>query len=372
MKSKIYFKTILFVLAFLVTGVLQAKSTRVLMVVSGYGVDEGETQPGFEFDEFAKAYLVFNNNGLEVDVASPQGGAVVADKYNPQKSYNQQIVNDAVVMKKLANTLSTKSVLAEEYGAVFVVGGKGAMFDLPKDKHLQKLIADIYENQGSVSAVCHGPAALTDVKLSNGDYLVAGKKVNGFTNVEERAFGKKWLPKFEFMLEDRLKERGAIFEKSAMMLNHVARDGRLITGQNPFSTTATATEVVRSLGIKPVNRTAFKDEATIDLVAKILDGEKLAETELLNNSDNYQPNLVAMYGYYRMMHAQDDSEIRQAIGLMELSVPFMDNPQLNLAIARGYQKLGNNSKAKMTLDALLKKHPKMAAAEKMLAALSNQ
>ncbi|TQV89767.1 type 1 glutamine amidotransferase domain-containing protein [Aliikangiella coralliicola] len=344
-------------------------SPKVLVVVSGYGVDEGETQPGFEFDEFAKAYLVFKANGIDVDVASPNGGKVVADKYNPEKEYNSRVVVDSVAMKKLSNTLSTQSVKASDYDGVFIVGGKGAMFDLPKDSALQKIIATVYENNGSISAVCHGPAALTDVKLSDGTYLVSGKSVNGFTNVEEKAFGKKWLPKFEFLLEDRLKERGAKFESSAMMLKHVAEDERLITGQNPFSTAATAEALVRSLGVKPVKREMFKDDRTIELVAEILDGKKHAKASFAKQAEKYQPELIAMYGYYRLQFAQNNRELSQAVELMEMSVPYMKNPRLSLAIAQGYKKLGENDKAKSKLVALLKEHPEMDAAQKMLDAM---
>ena len=115
-------------------------------------------------------------------------------------------------MAKLNNTLATNAVNANAYDAVFVVGGKGAMFDLPNDTALQSVIAQIYQQEGSVAAVCHGPAALVNVKLKDGSYLVANKAINGFTNQEEKLFGQKWINDFEFMLEDKLNERGAVFQ----------------------------------------------------------------------------------------------------------------------------------------------------------------
>ena len=143
----------------------ETNTIKVLMVVSGNG--QGEEKPGYEFDEFSKAYSVFKDNGIVVDIASPKGGQVEADKYDPSKSYNAKVLVDEAIMVKLNNTLATSSIDAKAYDAVFVVGGKGAMFDLPKDTALQNIIAEIYQQQGSVAAVCHGPAALVNVKLKD-------------------------------------------------------------------------------------------------------------------------------------------------------------------------------------------------------------
>lgn len=342
---------------------------KVLMVVSSYGVDQGETQPGFEFDELAKAYLVFAANGLSIDIASPKGGAVEADKYNPEKAYNAQFLADPDVVNKLNNTLNLSAVKSQHYNAIFVVGGKGAMFDFHNNQALQTLVADIYQRNGIVSAVCHGPAALVNVKLANGDYLVSGKRVNGFTNEEEKAFGKKWAPKFEFMLESKLIERGASFEKAPMMLKHVAVDGNLVTGQNPFSTAATAIEVVKAMGIKPVAMKPFKDDATIELAAQMLTDVKPAAAELAAHTERYQPELIAMYGYYRMMFAASKSDLQQAVNLMEVGRLYMDNPQLIIALAQGYQKLDDVASAKQRLTELLQRNPKFEPAQTLLAKL---
>lgn len=201
---------------------LAAEQKSVLMVVSGYGQGQGEQAPGYEFDEFAKAWLVFKEHGVAVDIASPKGGKVEADKFDAKSAYNAKVLADAEAVNKLENTLSTAELESQNYDAVFVVGGKGAMFDLPKDESLQSVIAEIYQQQGVVAAVCHGPAALVDVRLDNGNYLIDGRAVNAFTNKEENLFSSKWLPDFPFMLEDRLVERGAKFQASDIMLSHVA------------------------------------------------------------------------------------------------------------------------------------------------------
>ena len=138
-------KTALIITTLLITLQVQAetKPKKVLMVISGNGHSvekgdkEGKEQPGYEFGEFSKAYSVFKDNGISVDIASPQGGKVEADKYDPSKSYNAKVLVDKTIMAKLNNTLSTNAVVAKNYNAVFVVGGKGAMFDLPKDTALK-------------------------------------------------------------------------------------------------------------------------------------------------------------------------------------------------------------------------------------------
>lgn len=347
------------------------QTKRVLMVVSGYGEQKGEVKPGFEFDEFAKAYLVFSENNLHIDVASPKGGPVEADNYDPAKPYNANILADNVAMAKINNTLAIDSLTAQDYDAVFVVGGKGAMFDLPKDAALQKMIASIYEQRGIVAAVCHGPAALVDVKLGNGEYLIAGKAVNGFTNKEEKLFGKKWVKTFDFLLEDKLIERGGHFQSSDIMLNHVAQDGRLITGQNPSSTIAVATQLVESLGLAPKPMEAFQDDATLALVADILDGDLAAIDTIKQSPDSYHMPLVGMYGYYYVAGAQAETDLKNALLLMNLARDAINNPHLDMQIAKVHKKLGDTPSAVAMLNTILASKPEFQPALDMLNGLAN-
>lgn len=347
---------------------LIAKSTkRVLMIISGYGQEQGQLRPGYEFDEFAQAFLIFKQNNIDVDVASPQGGKVEADRYDSNKSYNKLVIQDEVIMKKLGNTKAMSEVDSKLYDGIFIVGGKGAMFDLPKNKELQKIITTIYEGKGSVAAVCHGPAALANVKLSDGNYLVNGKKINGFTNREEKMFGQKWMPKFDFMLEDKLKSRGGKFQKSDILLSHIAIDGNLLTGQNPASTPKVAEALVRSIGLEPAERTVFKEERTFDLIANIWNGDN-GKLDIFNG-EQYDPKFVAMYGLYRMMYAETDKERSRSIILMEMTEPYFQHPKVSMALAEGYLALGQTEKAKKTLVALLKTHPEMEKAKQMLAGI---
>ena len=360
--------TLLLVVAMTVTAVADG-TQRVLMVVSGHGQDAGKTRPGYEFEEFAAAYLIFEANGLEIDVASPEGGAVEADKFDPKSAQNASVLADAAAMSKLKNTLAISAVSPAGYDGVFVVGGKGAMFDLPNNQALQAVIAGVYEQGGIVSAVCHGPAALVNVQLTDGSYLVDGKAVNSFTNVEENLFGQKWMPEFEFMLEDKLKERGASFQASPLMLGHVAKDGRLITGQNPTSTPAVAEEFVRSLGIEPASREAFGDEKTFILIADILNGDGSAEDALEANPERYNRPLVGMYGYYYSQVAVTDDDAEYAIKLMKMSPEALKHPQVLFQIAESQLRLRQTAEAKAVLIDITSQHPDFAPAQELLKTL---
>lgn len=341
----------------------------VLMVVSGYGQSQGEEQPGYEFDEFAKAYLVFKAHNVSVDVASPNGGAVEADEYDPNKAFNVQVLADDAIMAKLNNTLAIHSLDANDYDAVFVVGGKGAMFDLPKDAALQQVIADVYEQQGVVAAVCHGPAALVDVELSNGEYLVAGKRINGFTNDEEQLFGKKWLPHFEFLLEDKLTERGGVFQSSEIMLEHVAVDDRLVTGQNPSSTVGVATATLEAMGVavQPVER--FSDDLTLAQVADFLAGNDQALAHMSTDSERYHLALAGMYGFYYLKQAESKKQQQQALALMLVAQETINNPNLDIQIAKTQQLLGDTIASQKTAEKILAQHPDFEPAQQLLASL---
>ena len=356
-----------------ITSQVQASSDtkKVLMVVSGNGQNEkeGEEKPGYEFDEFSKAYSVFKDNGIVVDIASPKGGQVEADKYNPEKPYNAVVLADKAIMAELNNTLATSTINAKDYDAVFIVGGKGAMFDLPKDLALQNVIAQIYQQQGVVAAVCHGPAALVHVKLKDGSYLVANKAINSFTNQEEKLFGQKWINDFDFMLVDKMAERGAHFQSSEIMLSHVAIDGRLITGQNPTSTVDVATALVESLGLTPVKSEIEIEDKTMAVVSKYIAGDKSALDMLMNKQDEYYIPLVGMYGFYFLKIADTTLDFEQALALMKVAQKAIDSPNLDMKIAETQAKLGQLTNAKATLNQLITEKPDYKPAQSMLKTL---
>ncbi|KAF1726370.1 DJ-1/PfpI family protein [Pseudoxanthomonas japonensis] len=340
---------------------------RILIVVSGEGRDQGKTRPGYEFDELSQAWLIFKANGFAIDVASPQGGAVEADKYNPQEPFNAALLADADAMRVLANTRATKEVKATDYAAVYVVGGKGAMFDLPHDAALVALLADAYEGGAVIGAVCHGPAALADVRLRDGTPLVQGKAMTGFTNEEEALFGKRWAKEFPWLLEDRLRERGAQWQEAPLMMVKVVVDGRLVTGQNPYSTAGMAEAIVRTTGRTPVARTPWRDELTMALAAQARDGDIAgARDALAADTTRYHVDLLGLLGYYQAQAATRDGDLRPALQLMQLAMPYMAQPELKLGAAEAHLRLGERDEARALVQRVLAATPDMKEAKALL------
>jgi putative intracellular protease/amidase len=344
-----------------------ADAGRILIVVSGEGRDQGKTRPGYEFDELSQAWLIFKANGFAIEVASPQGGAVEADKYNPQESFNATLLADADATRVLADTRKTRDVKASDYAAIYVVGGKGAMFDLPRDAALASLLADAYEHGAVIGAVCHGPAALVDVRLRNGASLVDGKALTGFTNEEEALFGKRWAKEFPWLLEDRLRERGARWEEAPLMMPKVVVDGRLVTGQNPYSTPGVAEAIVRATGRTPVARTAWRDELTMALAAQAREGDtRSAAAALAAETARYHVDLLGLLGYYQAQAASRDDDIRHALQLMQLAMPYMAQPELKLGAAEAHLRLGEHAQARALVQRVLEGKPDMEEARALL------
>ena len=327
---------------------------KVLLVVSSEGRDAGKTRPGFEMDEFAKAWLTLRANGLEVEVASPAGGAPEADRFDPADDHIQRLQADAAATSALQRTRRTQDVRVGEHDAVLVIGGKGAMFDLPRDAALQRLLSAHFEAGGVLAAVCHGPAALVPLKRADGMPLVAGRRLTGFSDEEEAAFGKRWAKEFPFLLETRLRELGAAWQEAPLMMPMLVVDGRLITGQNPFSTVLVAEAIVRALGGTPVAMPAFREEASLALVERWLAGERApVQAALREGAAHYKPDLIAMLGYYQFKSATDAPARRRALSIMELGEPHLPHARLRVAMAQAHIALGNPAAARVLIDAVL-------------------
>jgi putative intracellular protease/amidase len=275
---------------------------------------------GFELTELSRAYAVFSANGFAVDVASPQGGAApyVRDE-DDMGPYDHAFLNDPIAMAKISNTLKLSAVKASDYKALYLVGGKGTMFDFRGNRLLQQLVADSWQQGAVVSAVCHGPAGLLGVKLSDGSELLRGRKVTAFTNAEELFLIPKATQVFGTLLQDDLQKAGAEFVEGPLYLNQLAQDGRLITGQNPWSVWALADAVVRELGITPKAR----DISNAELAVELLDlyhhqGLAAAEAALEKMPDAVQAkvdrNLIAMHLLVALMQYN----WQQGVDLMSL------------------------------------------------------
>lgn len=340
----------------------------VLIVLSGEGRDAGKTRPGYEMDELAQAWAVFADNGLAVEIASPRGGAVEADRYDPADPFNARLLADAAKSARLADTRPIDALQAEDYAGVFVVGGKGAMFDLPRDPALAQLIGRIAAQGGIVAAVCHGPAALTAVRGADGRPLAAGRAMTGFTNEEEALFGKRWSREYPFLLEDALRSQNARWSEARPMLPHVVVDGRLITGQNPYSTLGTAEALVRATGRVPVARTPSRDERSLVRVEQVLRGESVAAADALAaDPGGHHAALIGMLGYYHLQAATDDAAVGDAVALMLLAAPHFAEPRLQVAIADGEARLGRADAARTRLRGVLAADPQMDEAKRLLA-----
>lgn len=370
-------KSILCIVLFLPIILLsQTKNTKkkVLMVVSSYGKDMGSIRPGYEFDEFSQAYLIFKNNNLSIDVASPKGGKAEPDKYNSEKLYNKTLLEDKQALSLLDNTIATANINADDYDAIYIVGGKGAMFDLPFDPSLQEIILNLYKREHTViSSVCHGPAAFVNV-VDDKDYIINGVELTSFCNVEEELFGKKWVKEFPFSLETKLESRGAIFKQTDFMLSKVVVSGKFVTGQNPFSTTKSAEAVVESLGLTPVKREFYNDERSAYLIQEVLDNTKTiawAEEELSKNNANYDLPLVAAYGYYKILAStENNEELKKGIALVELTSPYFFNENLQYLLAKTYVSLGEKDKARRIANDLISKDLMKEESEKLLKELN--
>lgn len=339
----------------------------VLIVVSGEGRDQGQSRPGFEMDELSQAWQVFRDNGLGIEIASPRGGPVEADRYDPDAAYNAAFLGDSAAVAKLADTRRIAELRAEDYAAAYVVGGKGAMFDLPADAALAELLGKIHDLGGIVAAVCHGPAALVDVRLADGSLLVAGREMTGFSNEEEALFGKKWAAEYPFLLEDAMRERGAIWENAPLMMPKLVVSDRLVTGQNPHSTYAVAEAIVQALGRVPAPRVPDRDELSLALVERLLAGEADAAREELDaETGRFHVELIAMLGFYQLKAAKTEDAVQNALAVMELAAPHFDPPQLTVAIAEGHWRLGHVARAQEMLQGLLADDPDFAEARQLM------
>jgi putative intracellular protease/amidase len=207
---------------------------KILFVVTSHS-EKGTTgeKTGYYLGEVSHPWDVLHTAGYEIDFVSPKGGKAPLDAFDMNDSINKKFWDNNTYRNKIENTKKPSDVHPEDYVAIHYAGGHGAMWDFAENTEIAEIAKQIYENNGVVSAVCHGPAGLVNIKLSNGSYLVAGKKVNAFTNEEEvKVHLEDIVP---FLLEDQLIAHGAIFEKSAPFQTHVVTDQRLVTGQNPQS-----------------------------------------------------------------------------------------------------------------------------------------
>ncbi|MTH96946.1 type 1 glutamine amidotransferase domain-containing protein [Roseibium sp. RKSG952] len=228
-----------------------ASSKKILMVLTSHE-DLGGTgqKTGFWVEEFAAPFYVFKDAGADITLASPKGGQPLIDPKSADPSAateaTRRFDGDPDAQKQLANTVKLSDVDASAYDAVFYPGGHGPLWDLTNDTVSIGLIETFYTSGRPVGAVCHAPAVLLKAKTTDGEPLVKGRKVAGFTNSEEDAVGLTDV--VPFLLEDALQEKGGAYEKGPDWGSFAVTDGLLFTGQNPASSEAVAHNMLARLG----------------------------------------------------------------------------------------------------------------------------
>lgn len=223
---------------------------KVLTILTSHS-ELGNTgkKTGFWIEEFAAPYYVFKDAGAEITLASPKGGQPPIDPKSEapdaQTEATKRFNSDKDLQQLLATTTKLADVRADSFDAVFYPGGHGPLWDLYETPESVKIIGQFWRSGKPVAAVCHAPAVLLNVKDENGEPLIKGKKVTGFTNTEEEAVGLTQV--VPYLLEDELKSRGGHFSRGSDWASYVVKDGKLITGQNPASSEEAAKELLAML-----------------------------------------------------------------------------------------------------------------------------
>lgn len=249
----------------------QKRNEKVLIVLSSRRKQGNTDEPcGNSFSEIVQAYDVYTKAGMHVDFVSPKGGAVglaYVYAYDPQQL---EYMYDFDFMYKLKHTLAPHEVYADDYGIIQFTGGSAPIYDIPQNKALQDIAMHIYEkNQGILAAVCHGSGALANMKTSDGQYLVKGKKVNSYPNAHEN-LENVYNQNAPFLIESLLRERGADYQYGKERdKGFMVSDGRLVTGQNWESSVMVSEKTVelsrnKKLPKKSIAQTTSPNEGSIE------------------------------------------------------------------------------------------------------------
>ncbi|MET0130436.1 MAG: type 1 glutamine amidotransferase domain-containing protein [Stenotrophomonas chelatiphaga] len=223
---------------------------KVLIVLTSHDQlgDTGK-KTGFWLEELAAPYYTFKDAGAEIVLASPKGGQPPLDPKSNEPDFQTALTRrfeaDAEANAQLASTVRLDSVSQADFDTVFYPGGHGPLWDLAEDRDSIGLIESFIEAGKPVALVCHAPGVLRHVKAATGRPLVEGLQVTGFTNTEEEGVGLTQV--VPFLVEDELKANGGQYSKGPDWGSYVVRDGLLITGQNPASSTEAAEVLIAQL-----------------------------------------------------------------------------------------------------------------------------
>ena len=223
---------------------------KILMVLTSHDkLGNTGLKTGFWLEEFASPYYVFKDQNIEVTLASPKGGNPPLDPKSDEPDFQTEATgrfrSDEESQKLLANTLRLDSLSPSDFDAVFYPGGHGPLWDLAEDKHSISLLETFFQQGKPMGLVCHAPGVLRNTKRDDGEPLVKGKRVTGFSNTEEEAMQLTQV--VPFLLEDMLKSNEGLYNKGADWESYVEIDGNLLTGQNPASSKVVAIEMMNKL-----------------------------------------------------------------------------------------------------------------------------
>jgi putative intracellular protease/amidase len=214
---------------------------------------------GFWAAELTHPYYELTQAGYEVTICSPSGGKVEMDQLSDPRDPSRWSADDLISMGFL-NTPELVALLDDTpklgeldwagFDALVVAGGLSPMFTYRHNEDLKRAIAHFFAAEKPTAVYCHGVSALIDVMLSDGSYLITGRTITGFSNIEEdysdKAVGKQVMP---WRIEDAARERGANYVSAGLFRAFAVRDGRLITGQQQYSGRKVAEELIGVLGV---------------------------------------------------------------------------------------------------------------------------
>jgi len=225
---------------------------KVLIVLTSHEkLGETGKSTGFHYEELTTPYFVFKDEGMDVTLASIKGGKPPHDPGSLKKDVDNspesvcKFLGDEDAKKSLDSTKSINDIDAKDYDALYLPGGHGVMWDFTENEKLSDLVSSFYKSGKPIAAVCHGVVGLIGAKKDNGEEVVKGKRINSFTDSEEKEIGlDKAVP---FLLESKLRELGAKFECTDNFKSHVSQNENIITGQNPASAEGVANVIITLL-----------------------------------------------------------------------------------------------------------------------------